>query len=341
MMEFTKKCPTSNALCVIIWLLLTWIAVDHIFTSGLVKQQTFSLPPAVDRTSEPQTSTIHTTERAQNSICDTRDGHYEPDDTTVDIADLSSEDAWSQMKWIGQPAPCRVRGELIEKLDDINNFRRGFALRFTSNVEDRIHILPWLLGSKVDLNQRERRVFLDLGSNTFSSSLQWFLRMYPCDFSEIVAFEVRSNLLQIPKPFDEKKNVAAENAGSRRTKGTPGIPGWMLKRIKVYNKLVSHKDDENSGSVNITRFIKHELKLKPEDAVVVKMDIEGSEWPVLTSWLNDPEMVQIVDEIFVEVHYKHSSMYNFNWHRFGKARGEAKRLLADLRWKGFYAHFWP
>ncbi|CAM6094560.1 unnamed protein product [Calypogeia fissa] len=60
-------------------------------------------------------------------------------------------------------------------------------------------------------------------------------------------------------------NVAAENAD------------WMLKRIKVYNKFVSLKDDENSGSVNITRFIKHELELKPEDAVVVKMDIEGNQ----------------------------------------------------------------
>jgi hypothetical protein len=165
--------------------------------------------------------------------------------------------------------------------------------------------------------------------------------MYPCDFTEIHAFEVLTDLLQIPKPFDEKNNRADENRDSRRTKQTPGIPGWMLKRIKVYNKMVADVDDPETASVNITRFIKDELKLKAEDAVIVKLDIDGGEWPILVRWLNDPEMAKIVDEIFVEIHYNHESMYNFNWHRFSHARSEAKRLLADLRWKGFYAHFWP
>lgn len=33
--------------------------------------------------------------------------------------------------------------------------------------------------------------------------------------------------------------------------------------------------------MNITKFIKEELKLTPEDVLIVKMDIEGAEWEVL------------------------------------------------------------
>ncbi len=49
---------------------------------------------------------------------------------------------------------------------------RGCALKFTADVEDKTHFLPWLLGSKVNLNARERRVYLDLGANAFETSIQ-------------------------------------------------------------------------------------------------------------------------------------------------------------------------
>lgn len=84
--------------------------------------------------------------------------------------------------------------------------------------------------------------------------------------------------------------------------------------------------------------MKGELQMKATDTVVVKMDIEGSEWPILRRWLSNPEMPLIVDELFVEVHYNHPSMWNYLVRSPGKMR---KKLLADLRWHGFYAHFWP
>lgn len=116
----------------------------------------------------------------------------------------------------------------------------------------------------------------------------------------------------------------------------------MLDRISIYNKFVSDRDDEPNREVNITRFIKEELKLKAEDTVVVKMDIEGSEWPILRRWMEDPDMAGIVDELFVEVHYDHQSMWGYHWARFAPTtREEAKTLLAELRWHGFFAHPWP
>lgn len=126
------------------------------------------------------------------------------------------------------------------------------------------------------------------------------------------------------------------------TKVTPEATQWMLDRIKIYHTVVGVEDDTNSNSINITRFIKDELQLKETDTVVVKMDMEGSEWPILRRWINDPEMPKIIDELFVEVHYNHPSLAMFRWESHGEITKEnAKEMLGDLRWNGFFAHFWP
>ena len=57
--------------------------------------------------------------------------------------------------------------------------------------------------------------------------------------------------------------------------------------------------------------------------------------------MEDPAMPRIVDELFVEVHYAHKTMTNYNWMRFQHTREEAVDLLQALRRKGFYVHTWP
>lgn len=271
---------------------------------------------------------------ADEAVCSTVIGHLNSG------PQLPVAKAWNQMKWIGAPARCKVKGHLIESLDDMNNFRRGFALKYVSDVEDKTMVLPWLYGTKVNLNKCARRVYLDLGANAFSTSVQWFSRMYPCDFTEVHAFEVTPGMFKIPEPgFNEETNWASENSHSLRVKQTPQVPDWMVKRIKLYNTYVADADGENS--VNITRWIKEDLKLTKEDAVVVKMDIEGAEWPILQRWLLDPEMVDIIDELFVEIHYHHNTMLDFHWGQFSHSREEALRLMASLRAKGYFIHAWP
>lgn len=271
--------------------------------------------------------------------CQSKEEHYEESKRST----IKSDDPWQQMKWVGQPAICSVNGYLIEKLDDSYNFRRGFSLKFVETVEDKTHILPWLLASKVDLNRRKRRVYLDLGANLFNTSVLWFLRMYPCDFTEVHAFESNRSSWRAPNvAFNEGANIVRSSNRSISVKQTPEVPEWMLNRIRIHYQFVADQDDEKKGFINITRFMKEELNLTASDTVVVKMDIEGSEWPILNRWVEDPEMPLIIDELFVELHYAHPSMSSFGWDNFPQfSREDAKRLLADLRWRGFYAHAWP
>ncbi|KAJ7519629.1 hypothetical protein O6H91_20G047200 [Diphasiastrum complanatum] len=329
----------SRTLITINLALFSYILIDFLLyhTDYPVKERPSLLVAYSSPSVNPSLGSRQTTDRInENSECLHRDAYYE-------IEENHGENPWNQMKWMGEPARCKVKGHLIEKLDDINNFRRGFSLRFVDGVEDRTHVLPWLLASKESFHQRKRRVYLDFGANRFSTSVGWFLRMYPCDFTEVHAFEINSKLLKKPeKGFPEKENWADATANSTRVKRMPGVPQWMLDRITTYNKYVSDADNEGNQAINITRFIKEDLKLSAQDFVLVKMDIEGSEWPILNNWMDDPEMPHIIDELFVEIHYSHPSMTAYNWDAFKpKSRDEAKRLLADLRWKGFYAHFWP
>ncbi len=236
-----------------------------------------------------------------------------------------------------------MKGERIENLDEHYNFRPGYALKFTADVEDKTQILPWLLGSKVNLNERARRVYLDLGANAFETSIQWFMRWYPCDFTEVQAFEIDPQLLKLPEvEFAEDDNVEVPNPRAIVAKKTPGNPNWMLQRMTVYNQFVSDADDDATKAVNTTRFMKETLNLSTSDTVVVKMDIESTEWPILQRWLEDLQMADIVDELFVEIHFQHPSMSAFGWDDFAPStRDQASYLLACLRSKGFVVHPWP
>ncbi|CAN5971942.1 unnamed protein product [Sphagnum jensenii] len=87
-------------------------------------------------------------------------------------------------------------------------------------------------------------MYLDLGANTFETSIQWFMRWYPTDFTEVHAFEIDPQLFKLPKvEFAKDDNVEVPNPRAIVAKQTPRIPNWMLQRMTVYNKFVSDVDE--------------------------------------------------------------------------------------------------
>ncbi|GJP29752.1 hypothetical protein CLOM_g19570 [Closterium sp. NIES-68] len=252
---------------------------------------------------------------------------------------------WSP--WLPPLSPCRVQGLPIEAVEPDLNFRRGFTLGYVDYEEDKLHVLPYLRAALDHrMHRRGRRVFIDFGANGFHTSVTWFLTMYPLEFTEVHAFEIEPRMFVVPQPHDELLNTSAMTSGSRlrpRGRGPAPIPGWMLERIRPYNTMVGLEDNPEKNSINATRWLLEELRVTPEDTVVVKMDIEGAEWTLLDAWLGVPGLEQIIDELFVEVHYHHETMLDFHWYttRFNATREEAAQLFNRLRAKGFYAHAWP
>ncbi|CAI5519762.1 unnamed protein product [Closterium sp. Naga37s-1] len=255
-------------------------------------------------------------------------------------------DARPPQSWTPRVSPCLVAGLPIEELDAHLNFRRGWTLGFVDDVEDKTQILPFLRANMdPSLHTRKRRVLIDLGANKFETSVTWFLRMYPLDFTEIHAVEVEIDLFQ--KPSTPPLEVPAYDINShsrlRPFHGGPaGFPAWLMDRVHPYNFFISSQDNQQENTVNVTRWLLDELQLREDDTVIVKMDTEGAEWAVLHEWLAIPRMPAIVDELFVEVHYHHPSMEGLTWtDRFNHTLDDTTQLLTDLRRAGFYVHPWP
>eukprot|EP00270_Netrium_digitus_P004180 TRINITY_DN1509_c0_g1_i1.p1 TRINITY_DN1509_c0_g1~~TRINITY_DN1509_c0_g1_i1.p1 ORF type:complete len:247 (-),score=39.88 TRINITY_DN1509_c0_g1_i1:182-922(-) len=244
----------------------------------------------------------------------------------------------------------------VEELDPENNFRRGWALGYTNKLGDKSYLLPYLRAARdVTMHTSKRRILLDLGARYFSSSVEWFLRHYPLEFTEIHAFEALIGRFRHPQKLSrvEMQNILMPmNESSIRVRsGRYGLlPNAIVGKVQRHVGWVDVEDGETLNlkgkkviKYNITKYIKATLKIKPEDAFIVKMDIGGVEWKVLPVWMEDPLISELVDELFVEVHYHDASMAAFNWskERYPQTRGEATSLLQQLRSHGFYAHSWP
>lgn len=87
----------------------------------------------------------------------------------------------------------------------------------------------------------------------------------------------------------------------------------MIDCMKLYNVFVLDGDDFSINVFNIMWFMMEILDFKVVDMVVVKMDIEGSEWFILKWWMVNFEILWIVDELFVEIYYSYESMDVFGW----------------------------
>ncbi|GJP32642.1 hypothetical protein CLOM_g17253 [Closterium sp. NIES-68] len=254
------------------------------------------------------------------------------------------QNPWTSVKYFSRISPCPVAGLPIEELDMHLNFRRAYSLGFEHDVEDKTQVLPTMRAVlDPSMNARKRRVLIDLGAKSFGTSVAWFLHMYPLDFTEVHAVEVKPTVFQPPAGLKELNSMAMDRKSHvlQARSDFSAFPAWLIKRVHAYNFFVSTADNPEQNTVNATRWLLEELKLTAGDSVVVKMDIETSEWGIFEEWLTMPEMPKIVDELFVEIHYSHPSMAGFNWSNFPKTREQAGDIFNRLRAAGFYAHAWP
>ncbi|CAH1792749.1 unnamed protein product [Owenia fusiformis] len=201
----------------------------------------------------------------------------------------------------------------IEKLEPEFHFRKNFYLGKTKDVENKDHLLKYLLGRYVNCSTYSRQILIDLGAKTFESSVGWFIENYPCNFTEIHAFEVRKNIFTIP----EKEKA----------------------RVKLYESFIGTVS--SSSETDIADLIVNMLNVKSSDFLVIKMDIEGAEYKVIDH-MRSKGLWPLIDEIFVEIHYKHPYMGRFGWDKFKEYTIEdATNLFVELRSNGVCAHPWP
>ena len=219
----------------------------------------------------------------------------------------------------------------------------------------------------------KRRIYVDLGANLYESSIgNWFRASYPdAGTYKVYAFEAEHKyddsyaghpdvtLLHyavstangtipwghmVKKGGRTRSGFALGPGGRRRLgsghmakKGGRTRSGFALggggRRLGSSHNLVQ---DGTRPAIDIADWLRRTVR--PDDFVVVKMDIEGAEYDVVPHLLRE-QVANLIDELFLEIHTETNTCCKPP-HDVGRHRPDAIRLLQSLRDAGVYAHEW-
>ena len=136
------------------------------------------------------------------------------------------------------------------------------------------------------------------------------LKLYPAllSFDRFFAIEAVSGFYKLPP--EKELRYLLTSAGM-----TPSRASEFTRRHDFLHALVGarSKPSTKPPTIGFSDFLKHRLHLEPSDAVVVKMDVEGHEYDIVETLLQDGT-AGLIDELFLEVHYNHPRMRKlFHW----------------------------
>jgi len=148
-----------------------------------------------------------------------------------------------------------------------------------------------------------KKVFIDGGGNN-GNSVDFFLANYPNAFEfEVHSFECHPKMYEQLKEKESAKvhtycKALADSEGIQTFYLSVSDFGSTLNKTKITGKI-SEKRTIQVQAVDISKFITSNFT--PEDFIILKLDIEGAEYPVLRRLL-DTEVIQYVDVLYGEWH---------------------------------------
>ena len=174
----------------------------------------------------------------------------------------------------------------------------------------------WAYEDAKKIKDRERVLFLDLGSN-LGQAYKWFKTFFDPEKIQFELFEPNPNcyaeLLELPDA--KKKKITIKNVGVGSQDGVFKFYGLSENEggkfsqggsiVKEHCSRFYKASEKDAIDVKIIDFSCH-LKKKSEtfDKIIVKMDIEGAEFDLLQS-LIDKDTIHLIDILYVEFHSHH------------------------------------
>ncbi|KAJ1381265.1 S-adenosyl-L-methionine-dependent methyltransferase [Sesbania bispinosa] len=242
----------------------------------------------------------------------------------------------------------------------------GYKREIVKNAEALIveePLKPWItlkrnlknikyLTSLVDISFKNRYVYVDVGARSYGSSIgSWFRKQYP---KQNRTFEVYA--IEADKAFHEEyrtkkgitflpyaawvRNETLFFEITRDPSKKVMMKGRGMGRINPVQTSSSHMGDmDKIQGFDFANWLKSVVTSR--DFVVVKMDVEGTEFHLI------PRLIQtgaicLIDELFLECHYN-------RWQRccpgqrsakYQKTYSECLDLFASLRNIGVLVHQW-
>ena len=193
----------------------------------------------------------------------------------------------------------------------------------------------------------KRRIYVDLGANLYESSIgNWFRASYPdAGTYKVYAFEAERKYddSYAGHPDVTLLHYAVSTAngtvpwGHAAKKGGRTRSGFALgpggRRLGSSHNIVQ---DGTRPAIDIADWLRRTVR--PDDFVVVKMDIEGAEYAIVPHLIAEG-VGPLIDELFIEVHTETNTCCKPP-RDAGRHRADALRLIQRLRDAGVYAHEW-
>ncbi|OWM67080.1 hypothetical protein CDL15_Pgr000532 [Punica granatum] len=223
---------------------------------------------------------------------------------------------------------------------------------------------PWLtlkrnladikyLPSIVDISFKSKYVYVDIGARSYGSSIgSWFRKQYPKQNKTFEVYAIEADK-HFHNDYKRKKGVTllpyaawVRNESlffeiNRDTDQKVQEKGRGMGRIQPGQSSArpNNGDVEKITAFDFAEWLKRTVSEK--DFVVVKMDVEGTEFELIPR-LFKTGAICLIDEIFLECHYN-------RWQRccpgvrsskYEKTYGQCLELFTSLRQSGVLVHQW-
>lgn len=189
----------------------------------------------------------------------------------------------------------RIKNIFIRKIKIIN-----FFLRYEIRV--------WLISRRI-IKNRNKFLFIDCGSN-LGQGFNFFKKYFTLDIFDYILIEPNPNCVkELEKLSNEKITVIPKGVWSSETiikfygineTNNPYTLGGSLMENHNSSRYKTNKNESlQINTISLSKLLKE--KKQNYDVIIVKIDIESSEYEVLPNLIKD-KSIDLIDHLFVEFH---------------------------------------
>jgi len=190
--------------------------------------------------------------------------------------------------------------------------RQTFVKVLFSNYFGRFDIFIFYIKTKISsyFLTNKKRIFIDLGAN-IGQAYQFFNSIYPNNHYDYILVEPNKFCTDKLKLLVDNSNVTILQSAA-----------WIKKEQKLFYGVAESGNSTTLGASIITNHKTKSYDVQKEtavlvetfdfskflleksliyDEIIVKMDVESSEYDILEKLIND-ENIKLIDRLFVEFH---------------------------------------
>ncbi|KAL0344420.1 UNVERIFIED_CONTAM: hypothetical protein Sradi_4273300 [Sesamum radiatum] len=206
----------------------------------------------------------------------------------------------------------------------------------------------------VDISFKPKYVYVDVGARSYGSSIvSWFKKHYP---KQNKTFDIYA--IEADKTFHDdykgKKGVTLlpyaawvrnetlffeinEDPSHKEVEKGRGM--GRIKPVQSSGSSTSAGDVDEIQGFDFADWLK--LSVSEKDYVVMKMDVEGTEFDLIPR-LFKTGAICLIDELFLECHYNRwqKCCPGARTTKYQKAYGQCLKLFTSLRKSGVLVHQW-